>query len=72
MCGNSLGIDDPLTGAINTSVVFLLIMPYTILAGAGGWLYFRYRQRGPQARASIIALPWAGAGTPPASEPEKE
>jgi hypothetical protein len=72
MCGNSLGPDDPLTGAINTSVVFLLLMPYTILAGVGGWLYFRYRQRGPQPRASIIALPWARVRAAASRAPEKE
>jgi hypothetical protein len=72
MCGNSLGTDDPLTGAINTSVIFLLLMPYTILAGVGVWLYVRYRRRGPQPRASIIALPWARARATAPRRPEKE
>lgn len=72
MCGNSFTPDDPVTGAMNTSVIFLLLMPYTLLAGVAGWLYLRHRQGGPRRRADVIELPWARAGAQPASGPEKE
>jgi hypothetical protein len=62
MCGNSFAPNDPVQQAMNTSVLFLLLMPYTMVAGVGCWLYFRYSQRGAPPRATVIALPWVRAG----------
>ena len=72
MCGNSFEPNDPATYAMNTSVMFLLLMPYTLLAAVGGWLYFRYRRAGSPRRATVIALPWVRAGGLPARAPEEE
>ena len=58
MCGNSFGPNDPVTKAMNTSVILLLLMPYTLVAAVGGWLYFRYRRAGSTRRGAVIALPW--------------
>lgn len=72
MCGNSFAPDDPAARAISTSVVFLLLTPYALLAGVGGWLYLRHRQPGASRRATVIALPWVRAGVGPDAAPEKE
>jgi hypothetical protein len=58
MCGNSFAPNDPASVAFNASVVFLLLMPYTLLAAVGCWLYIRYRQHGSRGRAVVTALPW--------------
>lgn len=72
MCGNSLAPNDPATGAMNASIVFLLLMPYALLASVGGWLYLRYRHSGPRPRGSVIALPWARAAARPGSGPQED
>lgn len=45
MCGSSVTPDDPLAGAINTSVLFLMATPYTLVAGVALWLYVQHRRR---------------------------
>jgi hypothetical protein len=58
MCGNSFAPNDPTTKAINTSVAFLLLAPYTLVASVAGWLYFRYRRARSARRPTIVSLPW--------------
>ena len=58
MCGNSFAPGDPTTKAINTSVAFLLLAPYTLVAGVAGWLYFRYRRAGSGRQSTVVPLPW--------------
>jgi len=58
MCGNSFAPSDPTTKAINTSVAFLLLAPYTLVAGVAVWFYFRYRRAGSVRRPTIVPLPW--------------
>ena len=58
MCGNSFAPSDPATKAINTSVAFLLLAPYTLVAGVAVWLYVRYRRAGSVRRPTIVPLPW--------------
>jgi hypothetical protein len=72
MCGNSFAPDDPAVQAMNTSVIFLLLTPYTLLAAVGGWLYLRYRRAGSHRRATVIALPWVRARVAPGRAPEEE
>jgi len=72
MCGGSFEPNDPATKAINTSVLFLLLMPYTLLAAVGGWLYLRHRRSGSPRRATVVTLPWVRAGMSPAPTPEEE
>jgi len=72
MCGNSFAPNDPVQQAMNTSVIFLLLMPYTMVAGVGCWLYFRYRHKGAPRRAAVIALPWVRAGAGLGRGPEEE
>jgi hypothetical protein len=62
MCGSSFEPNDPATRAINASVLFMLLAPYSLLAAVGGWLYFRYRRSGPSKRATVVALPWVRTG----------
>ena len=61
MCGNSFAPNDPTAQAINTSVAFLLLAPYTLVAGVAVWLYFRYRRADSARRATVVPLPWVGA-----------
>ena len=58
MCGNSFAPNDPTTMAINTSVAFLLLAPYTLAAGVAAWLFFRYRRAASVRRSTIVPLPW--------------
>jgi hypothetical protein len=58
MCGNSFAPDDPATNAINTSIAFLLLAPYTLLAGVAAWLYVRHRRAGSVRRTTVVSLPW--------------
>ena len=67
MCGGSFAPNDPTTKAINTSIAFLLLAPYTLVAGVAGWLYFRHRRASSVRRPTIVPLPWVGdvhAATP--------
>lgn len=46
MCRTALdGQDDPLVGAFNTSVLFLMVMPYAVVAFVGGWIYLEVRRQ---------------------------
>jgi hypothetical protein len=46
MCRTALdGQNDPLTQAFNTSVLFLMAMPYLIVGTVGGWFYLAARRR---------------------------
>jgi hypothetical protein len=72
MCGNSFAPNDPVQQAMNASVLFLLLMPYTMLAAVGGWFYLRYRRAGSPRRATVVALPWVRPGISPAPTPEEE
>jgi hypothetical protein len=46
MCRTALsGADDPLVFAMNTSILFLMAMPYVIVGSVGGWIYFSSRRR---------------------------
>ena len=45
MCKTTLdGSNDPLVGALNVSVLFMMAMPYAILGTVGGWIYFSSRR----------------------------
>ncbi len=57
MCRTSLqGQDDPLVQALNTSVIFLMTMPYLIVGSVGGWIYLAVRrQRDTDANANADA-----------------
>ena len=72
MCGSSFAPDDPVTKAMNTSIIFLLLTPYVLLAAVGCWLYVRYRHRGAHRRAAVIALPWVRARMHPGRASEEE
>ena len=72
MCGGSFAPNDPATKAINTSVIFLLLMPYTMLAAVSGWLYLRYRRTSSRRRTTVTTLPWVRAGASSAPTPEEE
>lgn len=45
MCGSSVTPDDPLAGALNTSVLFLMATPYTLVGAVALWLFVQHRRR---------------------------
>jgi hypothetical protein len=49
MCKTTLdGSTDPLVGAMNVSVLFMMAMPYLIVGSIGSWIYFASRRGGPE------------------------
>jgi hypothetical protein len=70
MCGNSFGQNDPTMGAFNTSVLFLMLAPYTIFFAAAGVFVFLYR-RGLLARRAPV-IPLHGRRTPAPADGPKE
>jgi hypothetical protein len=72
MCGSSFAPDDPATRAFTWSIIFLLLVPYTVFGTVAGWLFWTYRHAGDRPRASIIPLSWRRrAAAPSASGPEE-
>lgn len=57
MCGNSFGQNDPTIGAFNSSVLFLMIAPYTIFLTAVGCFVFMYRRSLAARRGNIVPFP---------------
>jgi hypothetical protein len=56
MCGNSFGQNDPTIGAFNSSVLFLMIAPYSIFFAGAGVFVLLYRRAMAARRATIIPL----------------
>jgi hypothetical protein len=54
MCGSSFAPNDPTTKAFNTSVLFLMIAPYTIFFTAAGCIAFLYRRGMLGRRATVV------------------
>ena len=44
MCATYLSGNDPRTEAFKTSILFLMIMPFAVVASVGGWLAWMYRR----------------------------
>jgi hypothetical protein len=57
MCRTALpGQNDPLGAAFNTSILFMMAMPYLIVGSVGGWIYLASRRRhDPTLTASSVA-----------------
>jgi hypothetical protein len=56
MCAAAVGESDPAAFAISWSILFLMVVPYTILGTIGGWLYLSYRRAPGRRRAAVIDL----------------
>jgi hypothetical protein len=65
MCGNSFEPNDPATKAFNTSVLFMMLAPYTIFFVAVGCFVWLHRRGSFGHRATIISLPRKRAMRPP-------
>jgi hypothetical protein len=72
MCGSSFAPDDPATRAFTWSIIFLLLVPYTIFGIAAGWLVWKFRRAGDRPRAAIIPLTWRRRPATAAATPEEE
>lgn len=47
MCKTALGgPGDPLARGINTSIYFMMAMPFALFAVVAGWLFYAFRQAG--------------------------
>jgi hypothetical protein len=45
MCKTALGgPEDPLARGLNISILFLMSMPFLLVAGVGGWLFYMFRR----------------------------
>lgn len=72
MCGSSFAPDDPATRAFTWSIIFLLLVPYTVFGLAAGWLVWSYRRARDRPRAAIIPLSWRRRAATPVATPEEE
>jgi len=57
MCGSALGTDDPTAQAFNTSILFMIAVPYTLFTLGGVWLWLAHRRAIRNQRASVIRFP---------------
>lgn len=67
MCRTAVeGAEDPLARALSWSTLFLLAMPFAVVASVGGWIFFSLRSAAPAdpAAADQPDVP-AGSGTEP-------
>jgi hypothetical protein len=64
MCGNSFAQNDPTIKAFNTSVLFLMIAPYTIFFTAAGCIAFLYRRGMLGRRANVVPFIRKHGSTP--------
>lgn len=63
MCKTALGgPDDPLARGLNISILFLLSMPFALLATVGGWFFFLFR-RDRRRRSTLRLLATQKEGT---------
>ena len=44
MCATYLSAGDPRTEAFKTSILFLMVMPFAVVASVGGWIAWMYRR----------------------------
>jgi hypothetical protein len=48
---------DPLAHGINTSVLFMVSMPFAVVGVIGGWLVYTYRRAGRERALAARAMP---------------
>jgi hypothetical protein len=72
MCGAAIKGDDPFAGAINASILFLMITPYTLLGGVALWLFVQYRRRTARRPGAVIDFPWDRQATPSPTDSKEE
>ena len=70
MCGYSFQPNDPATNAFNTSVLFMMLAPYTIFLVAAGCFVWLHRRGSLGRRATV--LPFSRSRAPRASDGPKE
>ncbi|HUK63982.1 MAG TPA: hypothetical protein VLV15_11630 [Dongiaceae bacterium] len=71
MCGSSFSPNDPATRAFTWSIIFLLLVPYTIFGLAAGFVFWSFRRAGDRPRATIIPMSWRRRPTAPVDGPEE-
>jgi len=71
MCGSSFSPDDPATRAFTWSIIFLLLVPYTIFGLAAGFVFWSFRRASDRPRATIIPMAWRRRPIAPADGPEE-
>jgi hypothetical protein len=57
------GTQGPISDAFNSSVLFLMAMPYVVVGSIGGWLFYLYRRavrKGGSAKkkAPVLRIAW--------------
>ena len=61
VCLTGAGTNDPVADAFNSSVLFLMAMPYAVVGSIAGWLFYNYRRElkkrlGPGKKALVLHL----------------
>lgn len=63
MCGTvGLGADDPLVRGMFQSIVFLVSMPFVLLATVGGWLFLQIRDAAVPEKPETRLIPFRRDG----------
>ena len=53
-------IEDPIFRGFNWSILFLMAMPFVLVASIGAWVFFKVRRdRGTQKEAPHLRLIWS-------------
>ncbi len=71
MCGSSFSPNDPATRAFTWSIIFLLLVPYTIFGLAAGFVFWSFRRASNRPRGTIIPMAWRRRPTAPVGGPEE-
>ncbi len=72
MCRTAVeGMDDPLARSLSRSVLFMVSMPFAVVASIAGWLFFTYR-RGEGAPELRSGRPRGGAPSRPHEDERSE
>jgi len=72
MCGSSITPDDPLVGALNTSVLFLMVTPYTLVGGVALWLFVQHRRRTLRPSGEVATFPGLPLAAPSPSDSKED
>lgn len=68
VCLTGASADDPTASAFNWSVMFLIMMPYSVVGSIAGWLFYSHwravkNRGGLKRRGPVLRLAWINKGS---------
>jgi heme/copper-type cytochrome/quinol oxidase subunit 2 len=68
VCLTGASADDPTANAFNWSVMFLIMMPYTVVGSIAGWLFYSHwraakNHEGLKRRGPVLRVAWINKGS---------